>query len=334
MKGKNIFCILLACAIMCLASPAQASAASKTTIAYSKGCVIKVADGSKGYAVSKKHLKKGVSLTLKKVSNDSKTAKTFAYGTAKGWSDKKLAKALKKPKNYKTKVKNVTVFKAYKGKKLRYIVVKENRSVKPAKLKDSTKKAAPKQTVKPAPKQTASQAPKQADAVAAVKEAALTIRIASSDATYDSPVYALNGTPVIVYDAEEHGYPLRLKGGDSEAAGSATIPEGDYRIMFPRTADELHNGASPYLFPDETVSVQGDTVKDIQLDPVPGQLYVSLSEETAESHPDILVDDTKIEAPCELNLVAGDHEVEVVMEGETVMSENVFVKPGYTDVQL
>lgn len=300
---KKIISFVLAAMLMVLLGTEPSYAAGKSCkVASSKGVTIKVAGGT-GYAVTPKRLKKGTKVTLQPISAKSRYAKTLCYGRQKNWKAAKIANALKKPKAYKVKTTGFVYYKAMKGGKLRYIV--------------AVKKPSP---AKPKPKAEATPAAEQPEV------ATVTIRLHSADPqTYVSEAYDLDGT--ILAAEGDHSFTVKAEGEGPNAEVTLAVPMGTYHVWFPRRAEELAKGQTPYFFDSQDILVdQKNEEIEIVLDPVPGLLCIELTEEGAEESL-VLVDGEETAAPCTLEVPAGEHTVELLGE-ETTKTEIVDVVPG------
>ena len=300
--------IVLAIILAVSLSTGAASAAVSSKITSSKGCVITVAGGT-GYATGSVTLKKGTKVTLKVLSPESKYAKTIAYGKAKGWSAKKLSKALRAPKAYKADTAKYVYYKAYKGKKLRYVVAVKKPTPKPA------AKPAAKSTPKPAAEEPAPAAP-------AISQ--LTIRVMSADpGKYCSDAYSLDGL-VMSLEGEEGNFAVAAIGDAAEAAATLEVPRGTYRVWFPRPRQELVYGQSAYWYKPQQITVDSSKEEmSVYLEPVPGHLYIEVSEEAQGT---VYLDGVEVDAPCNLEVPAGTHQIELL--GENEKSESIQVVPG------
>ena len=307
-----VLAIILAVSLSTGAASAASSKSGKITS--SKGCVITVAGGT-GYATGSKTLKKGTKVTLKALSAGSKYAKTIAYGKAKGWSAKKLSKALRAPKAYKADTAKYIYYKAYKGKKLRYVVA----------VKKPTPKPAAKSTPKPAAKPAAKSTPKPAaeePAPAAPAISQLTIRVMSADpGKYCSEAYSLDGL-VMSLEGEQGSFAVAAIGDAAEAAATLEVPRGTYRVWFPRPRQELVYGQSAYWYEPQQINVDSSKEEmSIMLDPVPGHLFIEVSEQSQGA---VYLDGVEVDVPCSLEVPAGTHQIEL----ENEKSESIQVVPG------
>jgi len=305
---KKIISFVIAAMLMVLLGTEPSYAAGKSCkVASSKGVTIKVAGGT-GYAVTPKRLKKGTKVTLQPISAKSRYAKTLCYGRQKNWKAAKIANALKKPKAYKVKTTGFVYYKAMKGGKLRYIV------------------AVKKPSAKPKPAIPAKPAPVVSDKLQAPERASVRIKLHSADPqTYASEVYDLDGT--ILAAEGDRTFTVKAEGNGGYAETTLTVPMGNYTIWFPRRAEELAKGQTPYFFDSQDILVDQKSEEiEFFLDPVPGLLCIELTEEDAERL--VLVDGEETEAPCEMEVPAGEHTVELVEDDATVKSESVMVVPG------
>lgn len=309
MKSLRVISLLLAALMAVMSFEAEDSlAASKTgTITSSKGVIIKLASGETGYACTGKRLKKGTKVLLQPLSAKSRYAKTLAYGKANGWKAAKIAKALKSPKEYKASTDSYVYYKAQKGKKMRYIV--------------AVKKPAPKSAVPAKAKK-----PKKVASEPVMSR--LTVKIRSSEPSYDAPVYDLSGT-ILSIEGDGKSVAVRAQGEGPQAEASVKLPPGDYELGFPRLSSELASGQSPYWFDTRTVEVgKTDMTVEVVLEPVPGWLLIGLTEDTAAEEPVVTVDGEEVQAPCEQTFPAGNHEIELVKDGQVVRTETIYVCPG------
>ena len=295
----------------------QSYAATQTAkIASAKGVTIRVSGGT-GYACTAKRLKKGTKVTLQPLSTKSKYVQTLAYGKLKTWSAGKISKALRHPKSHKVKTAGYTYYKVLKGNMVRYIL--------------AVKKVAP-------AKQKPAQAKKPEAVVEQTPPAKLTIKLMSAEPSYSDEAYSLSGTRLLLKDSGGQRIPLVAEGNDTEAAATAEVPAGTYEVSFPRLEEELVSGQTPYWFDSRSIAVKsGTTTVDIVLDPVPGRLCIELTENPeTEDAVSVTVDGEAVDAPCELAIPAGFHEVAMTdPSGELVKTESIYVVPGApTGVEL